>query len=615
MPIAIHGSSPAGANSFAPVVSPSFSPPAGSLLVALVGGTGTPTISNSGTARTWTQRVVHGTYGGIRIYTAPNPTALSTITVTVAGASGGAKVFVVTGQHSTNPIGTTGTGATATNNATVNAYTSTATGSRGFLVAVDWNGVYLSAPSSTDDEYAWALGDATAGIAATKAANTGASGTVVQFNLDASGTAAADWNWVALEIVPASLDATITATVVDAVANIPTPSITAISNAAVSPATVDASADIPTPGISAGARVSPATVDAQAVIPTPSVTAGSAQLVEPVTVTATAVIPTPSITAIQNATASPATVDATADIPAPTITATRQSVISPVTVDARADISTPGVSVPVLPGEGIARDGQVEWGGVVWGDGTSYRVREITGWESSPQLDDLSVEDPARHGAIAGQSLAQRRIVTVRLQVDSIADPTQVSALLRQLRYDTRILRDNTLWPLVIRGYTETLLAYAKVGDRTGVMDADWSIGAPEPVITFICPDPRRYSLEQQSTVIAAGGTETLVNDGDVYTSPIYRFTGPATNPAVLNETLDRVLAFDITLTSGQRLDVDTQRGTVRIGSTNHMADLADNISVPVKEFFLDAGSSVLTYETDSGGTAGVECIWRSATM
>ncbi|MER5420321.1 hypothetical protein [Streptosporangium roseum] len=413
-------------------------------------------------------------------------------------------------------------------------------------------------------------------------------------------------------IATGSIPATITPTVVDALANISTPALRA--GQTIHPASVDAAADIPVPGISAGARISPVSVDAQAVIPTPSVTAGSAELIEPTTVTATADIPTPAITAISNATLGPATVDAVADIPTPAITAIRQSVVSPVSVDAQAVIPTPGLTVPILPGELITADGQVEWGGVLWGAGTSYRVREITGWvDQKPQLDDLSVEEAFRHGALAGTSYAQRRIVTIALQVDSIFDPTQVSGLLRQLRYDTRTLRDNTLWTVVIRGYTEMLLAHGKVTDRTGVMDGSYSIGAPEPVITIMCPDPRCYSLEQQSTVIGPMGTETLINDGDCYTSPIIRFTGPCVNPTVLNETLDRILAFDITLTSGQRLDVDTQRGSVLLGGANTMGKLAGSISVPPKEFFLDTGASVITYETDSGGAAGVEFIWRSA--
>jgi hypothetical protein len=611
VPIAIHGSSPAVVVSPSTLTTASFSPPAGSLLIAVVMTNGTPGVSNSGTARTWTLRKQHATYGGIRIYTAPNPTAITTtVSVTGSSISGALKVYVITGAHTVDPIGADGTGSSAANAATVNAYTSTGTNSRGFFGAVNWS-ADGGAPTSTDDEAAWYYSSfVMSGLAAVKAADTAVVGSTVQFHFDGAGTGAGDWGWVALEILPDSLDATINASSVDAAADIPAPGLSA--GQTIPAAVVDAAADVPSPGISAGQTVPAATVDAVADIPTPSVAAGSAELVEPATVTATADIPTPSVSAGQSIPAT--TVDAVADIPTPTITSTRQSVISPAAVDATADIPSPTITVPELPGQYITQDGQVEWGGVLWGAGTSYAVREVTGWiDAKPQMDDLTVEEAFRHGALAGTSYAKRRYVTVKLQLNSVSDPTQISGLLRQLRYDTRTLRDNTLWPLVMRGYTEMLLAFGKVTDRTGVWDRDYSAGITEPVVTIMCPDPRCYSLEQQSTVIAAGGTETVVNGGDCYTSPIIRFTGPAENPALLNETLDRILAFNIELTSGQRLDVNTLTGKVLIGDTNSMRYLADTISVPPKEFFLDVGESVLTYETDSGGTNGVEIIHRDA--
>ncbi len=285
--------------------------------------------------------------------------------------------------------------------------------------------------------------------------------------------------------------------------------------------------------------------------------------------------------------------------------------------DFRISATFPALSVvvPVLPGQYITEDGQVEWGGVLWGPGTSYRVQEITGWETPSQLDDLSVEEPSRHGAYAGSSFAQKRVVTVHLMLESFSDPTQIHSLIRQLRYDTRVLRDNTLWSLVVRGYTETLLGFGKIGDRPIVMGADYSVGAAEVGLVFILPDPRRYSLQQQSTVITAAGSGTLVNDGDCYTNPILRFSGPASGLVLTNATLSRTLAFNLTLSDGQRLDVDTQRGTAVVGTVKHTRDLASGASVPIKEFFLDVGSNSLTYATTTGGANGVEILWRAASL
>ncbi|MFI6296868.1 hypothetical protein ACIBEJ_35125 [Nonomuraea sp. NPDC050790] len=475
-----------------------------------------------------------------------------------------------------------------------------------FAAAQTW-----SPPASHTERTDLQSNDFTSGTTATRQlASSGATGTAL-FTASSSCTEAAA---ITVSITDA-LDATIDASTVDVVANIP--SLALSTGSGVHAVTVDAAAEIPTPGVSAGQSVHPATVEAVAVIPSPSVTAGSTELVEPATVVAVGEVPSPSITAVQNATPSPATVEAAAVIPAPTVTATFQATIQPATVEAVGEIPSAGVSVPTLPGDNLTDVGQVELNGVVWGTGTPYRIREITGWQELPSIDDLSEEEPGRHGAYAGASLARRRIVTVALQLDSISDPTQVDDLLRQLRYDTRILRDNTLWAFVAKGYTELRLGFCKVTDRTGVMGGDYSVGAPEPVITLTFPDARLYGLDQQSQVVAANasGPTEFINAGDVYTNPVLRFPGPATNPLIVNETLDRVLAFDLTLGGSDLLVVDTHRGKAMIGSTDHGSDVSDTISVPIKEFFLDVGSNELSYETDSGGAAGVEVLHRDAYM
>lgn len=183
------------------VATGSFSPPVGSLLVAAVATVNGEVTGLSGGSLTWTRRVQSISTFYVEMWTAPAPSGGSGITAS-AGLDGitaaALKVWVLTGQHA-SPIGTTGTGATTTNNAAVNAYTSTGSASRGFIVAVD--GGTGGTPSSTDDEEAF--GTSFFGLAATKAANSGASGSTIQFNLDASGTGAADWEWAALEILAA----------------------------------------------------------------------------------------------------------------------------------------------------------------------------------------------------------------------------------------------------------------------------------------------------------------------------------------------------------------------------------------------------------------------------
>lgn len=202
------------------VATASFTPPIDALLVAACfsdNGTGTsndpaPTVTNSGTAFTWAlgpaRNPSEDTGGSAKIYTA-KVTVSQAMTVTYAtggSASTGhackLKVYVVTGQDLTSPIGAVGEGSSVVNSITPTVYTSTVDLSLAIGCAVDWaaNGV----PTSTDiEDGAHTAGNISA-VACYKASTTTPSGSAVTLDFDAAGAAAADWNWVALEIKPAA---------------------------------------------------------------------------------------------------------------------------------------------------------------------------------------------------------------------------------------------------------------------------------------------------------------------------------------------------------------------------------------------------------------------------
>lgn len=261
------------------------------------------------------------------------------------------------------------------------------------------------------------------------------------------------------------------------------------------------------------------------------------------------------------------------------------------------------VAVPTKPGDNLTGDdGQVEFNGVLWGHGTSFTVQEIDGWRSMPALDNLNVQRPSRHGAWAGRRLAQQRIVTIRLQPNSISNPELVDDLLTELDLATPVLEDETEWPLVIKGYGDPLLAYGAVLDRDIPMSGNYSVGAPTATVLIVCSDPRRYSLSQTGEDVAVGATKTLTNAGNVATHPTIRIPGPVTNPTLTNSTLSRTLAFDIELDDGDLMVIDTDAGIVSVGSTSQMRTLLGTSS-PVSEFVLARGANAVEYTTEAGST------------
>ncbi|MEV4245221.1 hypothetical protein AB0J63_17620 [Streptosporangium canum] len=608
MPIAVTG--PAGSNAFNPIVSNSFNAPAGSLLVvALVGSGGTPTISNSGTARTWTVRKSHPSYSSVAIYTAPNPSALTGITVTASGVSGGIKVWVVTGQHPTSPIGATGSGSTTTNSTTVNAYTSTAPGSRGFLAAVDWNGTYLgSAPTSTDDEYGWALGDANAGLAATKAANTDISGSTVTFGLDAAGTAAADWHWVALEILGASLDASTDLTVVEVPVSTPAPSASAGAGASLSAVAVPTA--VPAPSASAGAGATLATVPVTVGIAAPSVTLDETEVVTPDTVNVTTTVPTPNISAGSSVQLG-GPVGVSVAVYTPDVDAELNASADMPTVAVVVDVPPVAVTVPVLPGDQLdGVGGQMEWNGFVLGRGTPYRwTGQLEGWRGKEPPDSGNAPHANRPGSAPGRPLARERVITWTGLLKGRREDIEPAVL--ALEGATPLLRDATQWPLVVNDLGVPYLCYGRI-DRVHIpVDKLLRLGHGKIALQWILADNRRYNINATGVTCPVGEIVEISNAGNTETNPLIIIPGPAVTPRMTNHTLGRVLEFNVTLALGEDLTIDTDLGRARVGDTDVMGNRAFG-SASVWDWILDRGPQEVEYTTASGGTQA-EVLYRDA--
>lgn len=219
MAIAVDASTPAVASGSAdPWTTPSFTAPAGSLLVCCVMAdalaSADVTLTPSSTGLTFTERARRtGTESGAQsgvaaIFTAPVASGVArTVSVTTSAGdtedNGGLKVWVVTGA-ATPPVGATGEGSSTTDSITPTALTTTANGSLVIGCATEWN--VLGAPTSTDDATtaAYTVAGGISGIAPRKASATAASGTAVTLNFDAFGAGAPAWNWCAVEILAAA---------------------------------------------------------------------------------------------------------------------------------------------------------------------------------------------------------------------------------------------------------------------------------------------------------------------------------------------------------------------------------------------------------------------------
>lgn len=208
------GTSPATKASFAnPITTASFSPPAGSTLIACVVDTDYSgnifTLSNSGIPLDWVEQ---DRWSNVAIYTAYNATSQSSITVSFAtnGSPSDAlvlKVWVWDGVDSTDPVAQSNSGSSSTNFIEPWLYTSSVANSRGVYIANDQNGLGSPASGGTDVTNNWTFGSgsgaSSSGIAAYKASNSPAS-TAVYAYLDAFGSGSPAWRWVAVELRPST---------------------------------------------------------------------------------------------------------------------------------------------------------------------------------------------------------------------------------------------------------------------------------------------------------------------------------------------------------------------------------------------------------------------------
>lgn len=298
-----------------------------------------------------------------------------------------------------------------------------------------------------------------------------------------------------------------------------------------------------------------------------------------------------------------------------------------------------------MAGELITADQQIQWAGMLWGDGTIFSVGDVPGWEDLPGLDSGSVPRAQQHGSLPGQLLAQGRSITCNMQVTG--QPSDWPAVRRSLLAATSLNQDEQA--LVIQLAGQQLMVNARITRRVIPTDSAYTAGNPAVSLLWEASDPRRYSVAQAATSAVlptaetglsfgsptetglsfgsptevglsfgtAGATGDLIvtNDGDTNTHPTIEIRGPVTTPTITLGSLR--LEYAITLGAADTLIVDTWAGTVLLGGQSRI-NTATSRSAPEGAFVLPPGQSVLSFRADPGSTdpaAQATVRWRSAYM
>lgn len=289
------------------------------------------------------------------------------------------------------------------------------------------------------------------------------------------------------------------------------------------------------------------------------------------------------------------------------------------------------------PGYLITGDGQLEYNDYLLGDDVVTFLEGIDGWEDLPAIDSSNTLRPSSHGAWVGKKLLGQRILTWtgRFAPEKENWEDEISRL--RTAFSPALGTEELT--IVVRSRNETKMVFGTVVKRQIPMDYAYSYYGARLSIQFECSDPRRYSLGEHSVFISMPDLVTdgldypldypldygmeatpsqliVFNDGDAPTPVILNFTGPVTNPTLVNQTTGQRLGFNITLTGDEVLTVNTRLGTVLLDGTADRLYTRTIDSSPILGFELLPGENdmqAIAEEWEVG--AGIEIIYRDATF
>jgi hypothetical protein len=293
----------------------------------------------------------------------------------------------------------------------------------------------------------------------------------------------------------------------------------------------------------------------------------------------------------------------------------------------------------INPGDLIYDDTQIEWDGLLMGVDTYFGYKSLTGWDDLPASDSGDALRPHTHGEVAGSMWAQGRIISFDTQIWS----QQVDFPVLRQEFMRRMQITQEEKTLTIRQHGETLMAFARVVNRSWPIDKRYFGGYPIATIQWKATDPRRYSLIEQSfdlhapvnsgglEWVAGGGLDwatgggldwgTIVSgasaivNGGLSDTPIrFEFHGPLTGPYYVLAPGSFTLGFDLDLAVGETLMVDARLGTVTLAGVDRYYTLTLDSDIP-EDCLALAGTTPVQFVPVIGDLGYVSIFWRDAQM
>lgn len=143
------------------------------------------------------------------------------------------------------------------------------------------------------------------------------------------------------------------------------------------------------------------------------------------------------------------------------------------------------------------------------------------------------------------------------------------------------------------------------------VVDAEWAI--PDGLLYDATPNVVSCAALTASSgapfawhfpvrfPVSSGGSVTALNGGSYPAKPVYKITGPVTNPRISNPATGQAIQINLALVSGDVLIIDSKSRAVRLNGANR------NTAVDVSSSFFDVppGGALLRYSSSDSAPTG----------
>jgi Phage tail protein len=232
---------------------------------------------------------------------------------------------------------------------------------------------------------------------------------------------------------------------------------------------------------------------------------------------------------------------------------------------------------------------QMEFHGQALGSGTILELTKLEGIDM-PTIRSGDAGRPRDHGAFAGLDVLGEREITVSADLHGTNTVTFKEAW--EQAAESFVTSGSTQYPLFLNTPAfGTLATLVRLRKRQMPVDILFTLGNLAKVtLLFVGTDPRWYGETQQVTVnpptitgfswpinwpLSWGGGKysgqaSITNAGNIETRPLLIVEGPCVNPTIINATAPGSpgLTFNLTLTAGERLVIDTDMHTATLYSS-----------------------------------------------